>query len=289
MRSADIDTSGRVWVYTPERHKTEHHGRERRIYLGPAAQTILGPWLRAELAAYLFSPAEAEAERHAEQRAARKTRVQPSQQNRRRRKPRKTPGPRYTPDSYRQAIEYGIKAANRVAERIGTGPIPLLASAPTPPFGRDSSPERVRPGRGPGGIGPCLPRRDRGLRGTGRGQGGGGDGAGRIVTKRDRPREWLPGAGLSLESTCPHTSLMAECPAGKIRLRGRNRPMAIGGRHGLQSRPSPLPGKPPYRSPGAGITPNTCLIPRRPFSRSTSCGVRPEMTRGSNIWRASRR
>jgi integrase len=79
MRSADIDTTGRVWVYTPERHKTEHHGRERRIYLGPAAQTILRPWLRAELAAYHFSPAEAEAERHAELRATRKSRVQPSQ------------------------------------------------------------------------------------------------------------------------------------------------------------------------------------------------------------------
>jgi integrase len=38
--------------------------------------------------------------------------VQPSQRNRRRRKPRKTPGERYTVDSYRRAIEYGIKAAN---------------------------------------------------------------------------------------------------------------------------------------------------------------------------------
>ena len=35
MRAADLDTSGRVWDYIPERHKTEHHGRERRIYLGP--------------------------------------------------------------------------------------------------------------------------------------------------------------------------------------------------------------------------------------------------------------
>jgi len=117
MRSCDLDTSGRVWAYTPESHKTEHHGRERRIYLGPTAQAVLRPWLRAELGAYLFSPAEAEAERHAGQRGSRKTRVQPSQQNRRRHRPRKAPGSRYTPGTYRQAIEYGIGKANAEAER----------------------------------------------------------------------------------------------------------------------------------------------------------------------------
>ena len=35
LRTIDIDTSGRVWTYTPGGHKTEHHGRERRIYLRP--------------------------------------------------------------------------------------------------------------------------------------------------------------------------------------------------------------------------------------------------------------
>ncbi len=124
MRTIDIDTTGRVWVYTPESHKTEHHGRERRIYLGPAAQEILRPWLRTELTAYLFSPAEAEAERRAEQRVRRETRVQPSQVSRRRRKPSKAPGQRYTVDSYRRAIEYGIKWANRESGRDETRAIP---------------------------------------------------------------------------------------------------------------------------------------------------------------------
>jgi integrase len=117
MRTIDVDRSGRIWIYTPESHKTEHHGRERRIYLGPKAQETLRPWLRPELTAYLFSPADAEAERRTEQRENRKTRVQPSQRNRRRRKPRKAPGERYTVDSYRRAIEYGIKGANREPER----------------------------------------------------------------------------------------------------------------------------------------------------------------------------
>ena len=117
IRTIDVDMSGQVWIYTPESHKTEHHGRERRIYLGPKAQAILRQWLRAELTAYLFSPAEAEAERWSEQRENRKTPVQPSQRNRRRRKPRKVPGEMYTVDSYRRAIEYGIKRANREPDR----------------------------------------------------------------------------------------------------------------------------------------------------------------------------
>jgi integrase len=124
MRTIDVDASGRIWVYTPESHKTEHHGRKRQIYLGPKAQEILRPWLRAEMMAYLFSPGEAEAERHAEQRESRRTRVQPSQQNRRRRKPRKAPGERYSVDSYRRAIAYGIKAANREAEPSESRAIP---------------------------------------------------------------------------------------------------------------------------------------------------------------------
>ena len=41
MRSADIDRSGEVWAYTPSRHKTEHHGRRRTIYLGPKARAIV--------------------------------------------------------------------------------------------------------------------------------------------------------------------------------------------------------------------------------------------------------
>jgi integrase len=48
MRTIDVDTSGRVWIYTPESHKTEHHGRERRIYLGPNAHETLQPRLCPE-------------------------------------------------------------------------------------------------------------------------------------------------------------------------------------------------------------------------------------------------
>ena len=54
-RTIDVDTSGPVWVYTPRTHKMETHGRERRIYLGPMAQAVLRPWLRAEPTAFQCS------------------------------------------------------------------------------------------------------------------------------------------------------------------------------------------------------------------------------------------
>jgi integrase len=33
LRTIDVDMSGRVWIFTPETHKTERHGREPIIYL----------------------------------------------------------------------------------------------------------------------------------------------------------------------------------------------------------------------------------------------------------------
>jgi len=111
MRTCDIDTSGRVWTYTPSEHKTDHHDKERTIYLGPQAQAIIKPWLRTELTAFLFSPREAMDERKARMRQRRKTPVQPSQRCRAKPKPKKTPGERYDTDSYRRAIAYGCKRA----------------------------------------------------------------------------------------------------------------------------------------------------------------------------------
>jgi integrase len=104
MRTIDVDTSGRVWIYTPESHMTEHHDRQRRIYLGPAAQEILRPWFRPEPTAYLFQPREAVAEHRAEQRRNRKTPVQPSQKDRRKRNPTRVLGDHYNARSYGHAV-----------------------------------------------------------------------------------------------------------------------------------------------------------------------------------------
>jgi integrase len=117
MRTIDLDRSGRVWIYTPETHKTEHHGRERRIYIGPTAQLALRPWLRTDLTAYLFSPREAMEYRLAERRRNRKSKVQPSQRDRSKVKAKRKPGDRYDTRSLYHAVAYGIRKANAAAER----------------------------------------------------------------------------------------------------------------------------------------------------------------------------
>lgn len=110
MRGCDLETRGQTWKYTPSTHKTEHHGIERVIFLGPQAQKVLGPFLKPG-DAYLFSPQDAEAERNGERRRSRRTHMwkshQPEWRRQRRLKGRsieRTPGKNYTTDSYRRAI-----------------------------------------------------------------------------------------------------------------------------------------------------------------------------------------
>jgi integrase len=113
LRPCDVDRSGDVWQYRPGSHKTEHHGRERIIYVGPQAQNVLLPYLLRDAQAHCFSPAESEQKRHVEMRARRRTRVQPSQRNRRKARPVRTPRTCYTKDSYQRAIKRAIVKANR--------------------------------------------------------------------------------------------------------------------------------------------------------------------------------
>src|SRR5262249_8649884 len=56
MTTGAIDRAGELWVYRPGRHKTDYLGRGRSIYLGPKAQEILRPLLKADPDAPLFSP-----------------------------------------------------------------------------------------------------------------------------------------------------------------------------------------------------------------------------------------
>ncbi|HLN29938.1 MAG TPA: hypothetical protein VK395_19500, partial [Gemmataceae bacterium] len=110
MRTIDLDTSGNVWLYRPGsdrehgQHKTAWRGHDRVIAIGPRGQEVLRPFLKTDLHAYLFSPAECMEAFRAEQRRKRKTHVQPSQACRTRMKPKKRPGDRYTVASYGKAI-----------------------------------------------------------------------------------------------------------------------------------------------------------------------------------------
>jgi integrase len=111
MRTGDIDRTVKVWCYAPRRHKNEHHDHQRSIFLGPAAQAILKPWLKADPDAFLFSPGEAREQRFADMRAHRKSKVQPSQHNRRKADAKRRPGVRYTTHTYYFAIRRGCQRA----------------------------------------------------------------------------------------------------------------------------------------------------------------------------------
>ena len=104
MRGCDLDTSGRIWEYRPASHKTEHHGIDRVIFIGPKAQAIIKPFLGTKLESFLFSPRQAiEEKRKRERRRER--------QKRRKSRPRKFPGEHYTAQSFTHAIHDACKKA----------------------------------------------------------------------------------------------------------------------------------------------------------------------------------
>ena len=112
IRTCDIDRSSGIWIYRPASHKTEHHGHDRKVYWGPKAQELLRSWLRDDVSAYLFSPKDELEERSQVRRALRKSKVQPSQARRTRKKsPKNPPGAFYKVRSYNRAIARGCEKA----------------------------------------------------------------------------------------------------------------------------------------------------------------------------------
>ena len=112
MRGCDLDVTGDLWIYRPSSHKTDHHGHDRTVELGPRARQIVSPFLKLDPKAYLFSPKEAEARRNEERRRQRKSPMTPSQSKRqKKRRPLRVPAEHYTTDSYRRAIARACEKA----------------------------------------------------------------------------------------------------------------------------------------------------------------------------------
>jgi integrase len=104
MRGRDLDTAGEIWLYRPERHKTSWRGKDRVVPIGPRCQAVLKEFLKADPDAFLFSPKDGREEWFAAKRAARKSRVQPSQVCRRKARPARVPGDFYSRHSYAAAV-----------------------------------------------------------------------------------------------------------------------------------------------------------------------------------------
>jgi integrase len=112
IRAIDINTQGPIWEYRPHSHKTEHHGKERVVYLGPHAQEIIKPWLKTDLHAYLFSPKEGRAW-YQQQRARNRKTPEPKKQQVRTRKvnPKRAPRDHYGTREYDHAIQRACEKA----------------------------------------------------------------------------------------------------------------------------------------------------------------------------------
>ncbi|HYH65971.1 MAG TPA: tyrosine-type recombinase/integrase [Urbifossiella sp.] len=110
----DIDTTGDLWVYAPADHKMSYLGRDKAVPLSRSARALLEVWTTGlgpdDL---VFTPARAAAERDAAKRAARMTKVQPSQADRKKPPPTlktRTP-PRFTTMGYAAMIRRACDAA----------------------------------------------------------------------------------------------------------------------------------------------------------------------------------
>lgn len=108
----EIDQTEAIWIYVPDSHKTEHHGHFRAVPILPAVQRILETLPPRSQDAYYFSPSESMEQFRAIQRERRKSKVQPSQRDRRRYRPRKSPGDQYSSPDF-------CKTIRRACERAG--------------------------------------------------------------------------------------------------------------------------------------------------------------------------
>jgi integrase len=120
MRPSDVNRNGEIWRYVPAEHKTEHHDKQRIIFIGPKAQAILLPYLLRDAAWYCFVPAESEKRRRRDQHEQRITPLscgnRPGTHCTRDR--RRSPGNQYTNASYRRAIARACEAAFGMPDRL---------------------------------------------------------------------------------------------------------------------------------------------------------------------------
>lgn len=103
IRPEDIDRSGSVWLYIPERHKTEHHDKQRLIVIGPQGQAVLQLYLDRDAESYCFSPAESEQRRR--QKVWENSKAAKTRKCRRLPKPSRTYAEFYDTATYRHAVQ----------------------------------------------------------------------------------------------------------------------------------------------------------------------------------------
>jgi len=119
MKAGEIDRKSApdLWLYRPAHHKTEKKTKRKKVVpLGKPEQELIIPYLEGKTGKEaVFSPRQAMRERNAERRAKRKSKPTPSQIARDEARAAKPSAYSefYDARSYRQAVEYAVKKANR--------------------------------------------------------------------------------------------------------------------------------------------------------------------------------
>lgn len=110
----EMDSETGIWLYRPEKHKNAFREKERIIYFGLKAQMVIRPFLTDRpTTGFLFSPADAEADRRAALHEKRTTPMSCGNRpgTNRQPEPQQSPGDQYTPMSYCRAIQYACQRA----------------------------------------------------------------------------------------------------------------------------------------------------------------------------------
>ncbi len=122
MRARDLDMTGATWIYRPATHKNKHRGMTKAVAIGPRAQAIIRKYLKTDLSAYLFSPAEQDEVIRAAKRAARKTPLYPyhlkQRTGRRRQGGKRRPTARFRPSVVNNAIHCACRKAFPLPENL---------------------------------------------------------------------------------------------------------------------------------------------------------------------------
>ena len=209
VRPSDVDTSREPWSYRPHSHKTEHHGRDRVIFIGPKARDVLRPYLLRDKTSYCFCPEQGERKRR---QAAHERRVTPanygnSPGTNRKANPKRPAGARYDVAAYRRAICRACELAFKMPERLRMAEQDetpeqkaerlrlasrwrreLLGAEPTAAFGRNGNPQAVRTRSGTGRVGSRRSGRYAGLCRAGSGESGRCHGTSRLILSWLRSR-----------------------------------------------------------------------------------------------------
>ena len=112
---ADIDASGKIWLYRPKCHKTAWRGKPRVIAIGPKAQSVLQGFVTDNPADKLFSASRAVAEITADRAEKRKTPRWGNHKKlaaeRRKKSPKRKPKDYYDRYAYARAVARACKLA----------------------------------------------------------------------------------------------------------------------------------------------------------------------------------